>query len=83
MVLNRYGSWLYHLHNLQGYRMDKLNRFTYTKNPAAVSCRRAGMEVIPMVMFFIVAALFVFGIVGSVYSSYKYSKNDDGSDRYD
>lgn len=36
-----------------------------------------------MVMFLIVAALFVFGIVGSVYSSYKYLKNDDGSDRYD
>lgn len=41
------------------------------------------MEVIPMVMFIIVAAIFIFGIVGSVYTSYKYSKNDDGSDRYD
>lgn len=36
-----------------------------------------------MVMFIIVAAIFVLGLVGSVYSSYKYSKNDDGSDRYD
>lgn len=41
------------------------------------------MEVIPMVVFIIVAALFVFGLVGSVYTSYKYAKNDDGSDRYD
>lgn len=41
------------------------------------------MEVIPMVMFIIVAAIFIFGIVGSVYTSYKYSKNDDGSGRYD
>ena len=63
--------------------MDKLNRLIYTKIPAAADRRRAGMEVIPMVMFIIVAAIFIFGIVGSVYTSYKYSKNDDGSDRYD
>lgn len=62
--------------------MDKLNRLTYTKIPAAADRRRAGMEVIPMVTFIIFAAIFVFGIVGSVYTSYKYSK-DDGSDRYD
>lgn len=41
------------------------------------------MEVIPMVMFFIVAALFVFGIAGGAYSAYKCFNNDDGSDRYD
>lgn len=63
--------------------MDKLNRLTYTKIPAAADRRRARMEVIPMVIFIIVAALFVFGLVGSVYTSYKYAKNDDGSDRYD
>ena len=63
--------------------MDKLNRLTYTKIPAAADRRRAEMEVIPMVIFIIVAAIFIFGIAGSVYTSYKYSKNDDGSDRYD
>ena len=36
-----------------------------------------------MFMFVIVVGIFVFGLVGSVYSLYKYSKNDDGSDRYD
>lgn len=41
------------------------------------------MEVIPMVMFIIVVALLVFGLVGSVYSCYKYSKNDDGGDEND
>ena len=63
--------------------MDKLNRLTYMKIPAAADRRRAEMEVIPMVIFIIVAAIFIFGIAGSVYTSYKYSKNDDGSDRYD
>lgn len=63
--------------------MDSLNRFTYTNTPTAASCRRAGMEVIPMVIFIIVVALLVFGLVGSVYSCYKYSKNDDGGDEND
>ena len=65
--------------------MDKLNLslFKIYVYPAAECCRRAEMEVIKMVMFIIVVGIFIFGIVGSVYSSYKYSKNDDGSDRYD
>lgn len=65
--------------------MDKLNfsALHIRKIPAAADRRRAGMEVIPMVIFITVAAIFIFGIAGSVYTSYKYSKNDDGSDRYD
>lgn len=66
--------------------MDKLIfPLNIYENPCGtkISCRRAGMEVIPMVIFIIVAAIFVFGLVGSVYTSYKYAKNDDGSDRYD
>ena len=65
--------------------MDKLNLFPFEiyVYPAAVSCRRAGMEVLQMFMFVIVVGIFIFGLVGSVYSLYKYSKNDDGSDRYD
>jgi len=38
------------------------------------------MEVIPMVMFFIFIALFVFSIAGGAYSRYKYSKNCGGED---
>ena len=65
--------------------MDKLNLspFEIYVYPAAECCRRAGMEVLQMFMFVIVVGIFVFGLVGSVYSLYKYSKNDDGSDRYD
>ena len=53
------------------------------KTPAAADRRRAEMEVIPIVIFIIFADIFVLFIVGSVYTSYKYAKNDDGSDRYD
>ena len=65
--------------------MDKLNLspFEIYVYPAVECCRRAGMEVLQMFMFVIVVGIFVFGLVGSVYSLYKYSKNDDGSDRYD
>ena len=65
--------------------MDKLNLslFEIYVYPAAGSCRRAVMEVLQMFMFVIAVGIFVFGLVGSVYSLYKYSKNDDGSDRYD
>ena len=65
--------------------MDKLNLspFEIYVYPAAECCRRAGMEVIKMVMFIIVVGIFIIGLVGSVYSSYKYSKNYDESDRYD
>lgn len=65
--------------------MDKLNLslFEIYVYPAAENCRRVGMEVLQMFMFVIVVGIFVFGLVGSVYSLYKYSKNDDGSDRYD
>ena len=65
--------------------MDKLilSPFEIYVYPAAGSCRRAGMGVIQMFMFIVVVGIFVFGLVGSVYSSYKYSKNNDESDRYD
>ena len=65
--------------------MDKLilSPFEIYVYPAAECCRRAGMGVIQMFIFFIVVGIFIFGLVGSVYSSYKYSKNNDESDRYD
>lgn len=63
--------------------MDKLNRFTYTKNPAAVSCRRAGMEVIPMGLYVFIVSILVLGLAGSAYSAYKISSDVERAESED